>query len=65
MLKIAKDKMKLEEKNGLINFYISSIDSLSLDYNTADAVMINQVLHHLPDNSTRGWSHHEKVFREF
>ena len=65
MLKIAKDKMKLEEKNGLINFYISSIDSLPLDDNTADAVMINQVLHHLPDNSTSGWENHEKVFREF
>ena len=65
MLKIAKDKMKLEEKNGLINFYISSIDSLPLDDNTADAVMINQVLHHLPDNSTSGWSNHEKVLREF
>ena len=64
-LKIAKDKMKLEEKNGLINFYISSIDSLPLDDNTADAVMINQVLHHLPDNSTSGWANHEKVFREF
>ena len=65
MLKIAKRKMKLEEKNGLINFYISSIDSLPLDDNTADAVMINQVLHHLPDNSTNGWANHEKVFREF
>ena len=65
MLKLAKDKMKLEEKNGLINFYISSIDSLPLDDDTADAVMINQVLHHLPDNSTSGWANHEKVFREF
>ena len=65
MLKIAKDKMKLEEKNGLINFYFSSIDSLPLDDDTADAVMINQVLHHLPDNSTSGWAKHEKVFREF
>ena len=65
MLKIAKDKMKLEEKKGLINFYISSIDSLPLDDDTADAVMINQVLHHLPDNSTSGWANHEKVFREF
>jgi len=65
MLKIAKERMKLEGKNGLINFYISSIDALPLDNDTADAVMINQVLHHLPDNSTRGWAHHEKVFREF
>ena len=65
MLKIAKDKMKLEEKNGLINFYISSIDSLPLDDDTADAVMINQVLHHLPGNPTSGWANHEKFFREF
>ncbi len=65
MLKIAKGKMNSEEKKGLINFYISSIDSLPLDNDTVDAVMINQVLHHLPDNSTGGWDHHEKVFREF
>ena len=65
MLKIAKEKMESEEKKGLINFYISSIDSLPLDNDTVDAVMINQVLHHLPDNSTGGWNHHEKVFREF
>ena len=65
MLKIAKEKMKLEEKNGLINFHLSSIDSLPLDEDSADAVMINQVLHHLPDNSTSGWANHEKVFREF
>ena len=65
MLNIAKYKMKLEEKNGLINFYLASIDSLPLEDNNADAVMSNQVLHHLPDNSTRGWSNHEKVFREF
>jgi len=65
MLKIAKEKMNSEEKKGLINFYISSIDSLPLDNDTVDAVMINQVLHHLPDNSTGGWAHHEKVFREF
>ncbi len=65
MLKIAKGKMNSEEKKGLINFYISSIDSLPLDNDTVDAVMINQVLHHLPDNSTGRWAHHEKVFREF
>ena len=65
MLKIGKEKMKSEEKKGLINFYISSIDSLPLDNDSVDAVMVNQVLHHLPDNSTGGWAHHEKVFREF
>ena len=65
MLKIAKEKMTSEEKKGLINFYISPIDSLPLDNDSVDAVMINQVLHHLPDNSTGGWAHHEKVFREF
>ena len=65
MLKIAKEKMNLEGKKGLINFHISSIDSLPLDDETADAVMINQVLHHLPDNSTSGWANHEKILREF
>ena len=65
MLKIAKDKMKLEEKNGLINFYISSIDSLHLDDDTADAVIINQVLHHLPYNSTSGWQITKKSLDNF
>jgi|LULL01.1.fsa_nt_gb ubiquinone/menaquinone biosynthesis C-methylase UbiE len=65
MLDIARKKMKTEEKNGRINFHITSIDSLPLDDKSADAVMINQVLHHLPDNSSNGWVHHKQVFSEF
>ena len=65
MLSRAKDKMKKEEKDGLINFYLSSIDSLPMENNTADAVIVNQVLHHLPDNSVCGWEYHKKVFKEF
>ena len=65
MLNIAKDKMKKEEKDGLINFYLWSIDSLPIGNNTADAVIVNQVLHHLPDNSVCGWGNHKKVLKEF
>ena len=65
MLNLAKDKMKKEEKDGLINFYLSSIYSLPIENNTADAVIVNQVLHHLPDNYVCGWEYHKKVIKEF
>ena len=57
MLNIAKDKMKKEDKFGLINFYLSSIYSLPIENNTTDSVIVNQGLHHLPDNSVCGWKH--------
>ena len=62
---IVKDKMKKMGKDGLINFYLSSIDSLTIENNTADAVIGNKGLHHLPDNSVYVWEYHKKVFREF
>ena len=65
MLNLAKNKMKKEEKDGLINFYLSSICSLPIENNTADAVIVNQVLHHLPDNYVCGWEYHKKVIKEF
>ena len=65
MLVIARTKMKSAEQKGRICFHNSAIDTLPLEENIADAVMINQVLHHLPDDSSAGWSEHAKVFREF
>ena len=65
MLALARQKMKTEDEINRINFHHSSIDSLPLDDNSADSVIINQVLHHLPDDTSNGWSKHANVFREF
>jgi len=65
MLAKAQEKMISEQKSGRINFLKSSIDELPLLNDSVDAVMINQVLHHLPDDAVSGWPKHYKVFQEF
>ena len=65
MLAKAQEKMVSEEKSGRINFHQSSIDALPLPDESVDAVMTNQVLHHLPDDESSSWPKHRKVFQEF
>jgi len=65
MLAKAQEKMLSEEKSGRINFHQSTIDALPLPDESVDAVMTNQVLHHLPDDESSGWPKHYKVFQEF
>ena len=65
MLSMAQGKLQAEEKQGRISFHLSAIDSLPLPDKSVDAVMINQVLHHLPDDADSGWPEHKKVFNEF
>ncbi|MEC9070592.1 MAG: class I SAM-dependent methyltransferase [SAR324 cluster bacterium] len=65
MLGMAQVKLKDEEKKGRIHFHLSAIDSLPLADESVDAVMLNQVLHHLPDDDKKGWKEHKKVFSEF
>jgi ubiquinone/menaquinone biosynthesis C-methylase UbiE len=48
-----------------ITFHSSRIDELPFEDATLDGVMINQVLHHLPDNAAEGFPAHRLVFREF
>ena len=55
MLAKAQEKMLSEEKSGRINFHQSTIDALPLTDESVDAVMTNQVLHHLPDDEASGW----------
>ena len=65
MLGMAQGKMQAEKQKGRIRFHQSAINSLPLPDKSVDAVMINQVLHHLPDDAESGWPEHKKVFNEF
>ncbi len=64
MLSMAQGKLRAEEKQGRISFHQAAINSLPLPDKSVDAVMINQVLHHLPDDADSGWPEHKKVFNE-
>ncbi len=64
MLKKAKKRINsINKKN--IRFNLTTIDSLKFDNQFADAIIVNQVLHHLPDNARLYWKNHSKVFKEF
>ena len=65
MLGMAQGKMQAEKQKGRIRFHQSAINSLPLPDKSVDAVMINQVLHHLLDDAESGWPEHKKVFNEF
>jgi len=65
MIEIAKTRIKTKEKNLIIRFHQNSIHSLPLANESADAVMVNQVLHHLSDDASSIWKEHKKIFREF
>ena len=64
MLGMAQGKLQAEEEQGRIRFHQAAINSLPLPDKSVDAVMINQVLHHLPDDADSGWPEHKKVFNE-
>jgi SAM-dependent methyltransferase len=65
MLEVARAKLAEAEGAGRIGFHRAAIDSLPFDSISADAVMINQVLHHLPDEPSKGWPLTRKVIGEF
>lgn len=65
MLKVAAEKLAGARKEGRISFHSARIDELPFDAGTFDGVMINQVLHHLPDDPTKGFPAHREVFEEF
>ena len=56
---------KLAWAGDRISFHSSRIDELPFENATLDGVMINQVLHHLPDDAAEGFPAHRRVFREF
>lgn len=65
MLEVARSKLAQAEAEGRIRFHEATIDGLPLEAASADAIMTNQVLHHLPDDASRGWPLTRRVISEF
>jgi SAM-dependent methyltransferase len=63
MLEVAA--RKLAWASDRITFHSSRIDELPFDDAILDGVMINQVLHHLPDDASEGFPAHRLAFQEF
>jgi len=64
MIEVAKHKLANAQSQGKIALQTSAIDTLPFEDQTFDGVMINQVLHHLPDPLEEGYPLHRKVFQE-
>ena len=65
MLEVAAQKLAEPRKEGRISFHSSRIDHLPFEHESFDGVMINQVLHHLPDDASKGFPAHRQAFLEF
>ena len=65
MLEVARRKLAEAEEEGRVSFNSAMIDELPFEDGTFDGVMINQVLHHLPDDASEGFPAHRRVFEEF
>lgn len=64
MLAVAGGKLAAEREAGRITFSQGSVDALPFADASVDAVMVNQVLHHLGDGSDDGWQRHGRVVAE-
>ena len=63
MLDVAR--AKLDRVPGCpVSLHEAGIDALPFEDARFDAVMVNQVLHHLPDSPSDGWPLLQRVFRE-
>ncbi len=65
MLEVAERKLAKPLAEGRISFHSARIDALPFEDGVFDGVMINQVLHHLPDDAAKGFPEHRRVFQEF
>ena len=65
MLDAARAKLAEPHRAGRIAFHRGSITALPFAAASLDGVMINQVLHHLPDHGSEGYALHRQVFAEF
>ena len=63
---LAVARAKLDRTTGCpVALHQSSIDALPFEDACFDAVMVNQVLHHLPDSPREGWPMLRRVLAEF
>jgi ubiquinone/menaquinone biosynthesis C-methylase UbiE len=65
MLEVAAQKLSGSRTEGRISFHSSRIDELPFEDEHFDGIMINQVLHHLPDDASKEFPAHRQVFTEF
>ncbi len=65
MLDAARAKLAGPHRAGNIAFHQGSITALPFEAASFDGVMINQVLHHLPDDGAAGYPLHREGFAEF
>jgi SAM-dependent methyltransferase len=64
MLEIAGRKLADAVEDGRVVLHRGSIDALPLAEACVDGIIINQVLHHLPDDPEAGWPAHRRVLGE-
>ncbi len=62
MLAVARRKLGSAER---FEYRTGRLQDLPFDDSSFDAVMTNQVLHHIGDEEGTGWTEHEKVFAEY
>ena len=64
MLEVARQKLGSAIGDGRVVLHQGSITALPLAEASVDGIMINQVLHHLPDGPEAGWPLHRRVLGE-
>ena len=64
MLAAAKSRINDTKLPTSVLFCQAAIDTLPLSGATFDAIMFNQVLHHLGDSAQTGWARYRRVFSE-
>jgi SAM-dependent methyltransferase len=64
MLEVAGRKLADAVEDGRVVLHRGAIDALPLADGAVDGILINQVLHHLPDDPDAGWPAHRRVFGE-
>ena len=64
MLVAAKSRFNGAKSPTPVRFCRAAIDTLPLANATLDAIMLNQVLHHLGDSAQTGWARYRRVFSE-
>ena len=65
MLGVARAKLRDQAGQGRVGFNQGSITELPFDDVSFDAVMVNQVFHHLGDESEAGFPRHRQAMTEF